>query len=269
MTREEKVAAFRRLHVPGAPFVLPNPWDIGSARVLGHLGAKALATTSSGHAFTLGRRDMGRVSRDEALEHAALIADATVLPVSGDFENGFGDDPDFVAETVRLAAAAGLAGVSIEDTEMPGGGAYAFDLATARIEAAVDAARSAGIVLTARADGWLNRTYDGAEAVRRCTAFAEAGADVIYAPLVRDDVAKEICRIGTPVNVLAAGRVAEHSVSSLGNMGVARISTGGTLARLAQRAVLEAGRQILGPDGDLSVLSQAAGLAEIDEMLAG
>ena len=192
MNRAEKTAAFRALHVPGDPFVLPNPWDLGSAKMLASLGAKALATTSSGHAFTLGRPDMGHVSRDEALEHAAAISGAVDIPVSGDFENGYGAQPETVAETVRLAAEAGLAGVSIEDTDLPGTGAYAYDHALARIEAAVEAAKAADIVLCARADGWMNRAYDAAEAVRRCRAFADAGAEVIYAPLVKDEIVRGI-----------------------------------------------------------------------------
>ncbi len=137
---------------------MPNPWDLGSARLLAALGAKALATTSSGHAFTLGRPDMGHVSRAEALEHAAAMAAAVAVPVNGDLENGYGASPEAVAETVRLAAEAGLAGCGIEDTDLPGSGAYAFELAVERIRAAVEAARDADIVLTARADGCLTQS---------------------------------------------------------------------------------------------------------------
>ena len=179
MTQAEKTAAFRDLHVPGTPFVMPNPWDIGSAKVLASLGAKALATTSSGHAFTLGFPDGGTVTRAQALDHAQAITEATGLPVNGDFENGFGKDPETVADTVRMAAQAGLAGVSIEDIDVPGSDAYPFDLAVARIQAAVEAARSHDIVLTARADGWLARAYDADEVMRRCWAFAEAGAEYL------------------------------------------------------------------------------------------
>ncbi|MEL6997489.1 MAG: isocitrate lyase/phosphoenolpyruvate mutase family protein [Pseudomonadota bacterium] len=266
MTRSQKVAAFRALHVPGHPFVMPNPWDLGSAKVLAGLGAKALATTSSGHAFTLGRKDMGHVSRDEALEHAASICGAVDIPVSGDFENGYGPAPETVAETIGMAAEAGLAGVSIEDTDLPGTGAYAFDQAVARIEAAVEAAHNADIVLCARADGWLTRSYDATEAVRRCQAFAEAGAAVIYAPLVKDEVLRELCSIGPAVNALAAGKTTELSVAELGEIGVARISIGGTLARLAQMSLLDTARAILN-DGDLTPLGRAASGSEIDTLL--
>ena len=175
MRRDELTERFRALHVPGRPVVMPNPWDLGSAKVMARLGAQALATTSSGHGFTLGLGDGGQVTRDMALQHAAGICAAVEVPVNGDFENGFGDDPQTVAETVRLAAEAGLAGVSIEDTALPAPDSYPFDLALARIEAAVAAARAVGIVLTARADGWLCKSYDQAEALRRCQAFAPGG----------------------------------------------------------------------------------------------
>lgn len=266
MTREEKVAAFRALHVPGDPVVMPNPWDQGSARVLAALGAKVLATTSSGHAFTLGRPDMGRVTRQEALEHAEDLCSAVDVPVNGDFENGFGRDPATVAETVRLAASVGLAGVSIEDTDLPDTGAYDFDLAVERIVAAVEAAKAANIVLSARADGWLNRSYDGAEAVRRCQAFAEAGADVLYAPLVKPDVLAEICRIGPPVNVLAAGKSATISRAEYAEVGVARISIGGALARLTHQVIVTAGRTML-EGGDFSPLTAYDPAIDVDDLL--
>ena len=176
----ERHAAFHELHQSGC-FVIPNPWDAGSARVMAALGAKALATTSSGFAFTLGRADMGNVTRDEALAHAEAIVAATPLPVSGDFENGFADDPDSVAETIRLAREAGLSGCSIEDTQMVDGNPpYAIELAIERIKAAADAARSLKdpFILCARADGVLNRNYGMAEAIRRVREFAQAGADL-------------------------------------------------------------------------------------------
>ncbi|HET7408563.1 MAG TPA: isocitrate lyase/phosphoenolpyruvate mutase family protein, partial [Paracoccaceae bacterium] len=220
-TRDDKVARFRALHRPGRPLLMPNPWDLGSARMLAALGAQALATTSSGHAFTLGRPDMGHVGRDEALAHAAAVAVAVAVPVNGDTENCYARDPDLAAETVGLAAGAGLAGCSIEDTDLPGSDAYPFDLALARVQTAVAAAREANIVLTARADGVLTRAYDAAEAVRRSAAFAEAGADVIYAPLVELETLAELCRIGVPVNALATGRFARHTVDEYARLGVA------------------------------------------------
>jgi 2-methylisocitrate lyase-like PEP mutase family enzyme len=268
MTRDEKVAAFRALHKVGDPFVMPNPWDLGSAKVLASLGAKALATTSAGHAFTLGRPDMGTVSRKEALEHAQAISMAVDLPINGDFENCYGPDPATVAETVRMAAEAGLAGVSVEDTDLPGTGAYAFDHALERVVAAVEAAKAANVVLTARADGWMNRQYDGAEALRRCQAFAEAGADVLYAPLVKPEVLEEICKIGPPVNALAAGRMAKISRADYAGIGVARISIGGALARLTHQTIVTAGRTML-ENGDLSDLASFDPSLDIDAMLTG
>ncbi|MEM9141288.1 MAG: isocitrate lyase/phosphoenolpyruvate mutase family protein, partial [Pseudomonadota bacterium] len=248
------------------PFVMPNPWDLGSAKVLAALGAKALATTSSGFAFTRGFPDGAHITRDQHLDHAREIVEATGLPVNGDFENGYGRDPETVAETVRLAAEAGLAGVGIEDIDLPGDAAYPFDLAVARIEAAVEAARAADIVLTARADGWLTRAYDGDEAVRRAQAFADTGADVIYAPLVKDDTIKALCKIGAPVNVLSAGPALAHDVAGLAAMGVARVSIGGALARATHKVLLDAGRALL--SGDLAPLKAMANGAEIDAMLS-
>ena len=267
MTRLEKVALFRSLHVPGNPLVMPNPWDIGSAKLMIHAGAKAVATTSSGFGFTLGLPDGGRNGREASLMHAASLVPLGV-PVSGDFENGFGAEPDFVAETVRLSAEAGLAGVSIEDIDLPSDDAYPFDLAVDRIKAAVAAARDVDIVLCARADGWMTRAYDAEEAVRRCRAFAEAGAEVIYAPLVKEEIVRDLAAIGPPVNVLAAGKMTQHSVAEIAAMGAGRISLGGTLARLTHRVVLDGARAVL-RDGDLSGLGAAASAAEIDEILAG
>ncbi len=266
MTREEKVEAFRALHRPGEPLMMPNPWDLGSARVLAALGAKALATTSSGHAFTLGRPDMGHVGRDEALDHAAAIAAAVAVPVNGDLENCYAREPAGVAETVRLAAEAGLAGCSVEDTDLPGSGAYPFDLAVERVSAAVAAAREAGIVLTARADGYMNKAYDADEALRRCRAFAEAGAEVIYAPLAPMEAQAELCRIGPPVNLLAAGAFAERTVADYAVIGVARISIGGALARVTHKVIIEAGRAML-ERGDLSPLTNMAGASVVDPLL--
>jgi 2-methylisocitrate lyase-like PEP mutase family enzyme len=171
-----------------------------------------------------------------------------------------------VAETVRLAAEAGLAGCGIEDTDLPGTGAYPFALAVERIRAAVDAARDADIVLTARADGYMNRAYDADEAVRRCRAFAEAGADVIYAPLAPMETQAELCRIGTPVNLLAAGKFAERTVADYARMGVARISIGGALARVTHKVILEAGQAML-ERGDLSALTNMIGASVVDPLL--
>ncbi len=248
---------FKALHVKGAAFVIPNPWDVGSARVLAALGAQALATTSSGHAFTMGRSDQGTLTRDEALGHAEDIVAATPLPVSGDFENGFGDDPDTVAETVRLAAEVGLSGISVEDATLPDAGAYEFELAVERVKAGVAAAKALGrpFVFCARADGWLNRAYDANEALRRIAAFDAAGADLLYAPGLREEDQEQMIRATeTPVNVLAAGRVAGIARSRWAEMGVARLSVGGALARQAQKALIDVTREIL-DKGDFSALA--------------
>lgn len=267
MSREKLTEAFRSLHIPGQPLLMPNPWDIGSAKVMAGLGAKALATTSSGHGFTLGVPDGGRLSRDVVLRHATEVCTAVDVPVNGDFENGFGDDPETVAETVHLAAKAGLAGVSIEDTALQSVGSYPIELALTRIEAAVDAARAAGIVLTARADGWLAGSYDQAEVLRRCKAFAKAGADVIYAPLVDVETIRALVSFGTPVNLLVTGGMCNLTLEQIAGLGVARISIGGGLARVTQQALLDSTRDVLAR-GDFSVLTKAAASEEIDRFLA-
>ncbi len=266
MRRDELTERFRALHVPGQPVVMPNPWDLGSAKVMARLGAQALGTTSAGHGFALGLKDGGQITRDVALQHAADICAAVDVPVNGDFENGFGDDPETVAETVRLAAEAGLTGLSIEDIAVPTKDAYPFDLALARVEAAIAAARSVGIVLTARADGWVFKTYDQAEALRRCRAFAQAGADVIYAPLVDAETTRALAATGTPVNLLAAGAMRDLTREEMGALGVARISLGAVLARVTQRAIIDGTRAML-EQGDFSILNRAATGAEVDALL--
>lgn len=267
MSREELTERFRALHVRGKPVVMPNPWDIGSAKIMARLGAKALATTSSGHGFTLGLIDGGQVTRELALKHAADLCAAVDVPVNGDFENGFGDSPATVAETVHMAAAAGLAGVSIEDTAVPTKNSYPFDLALERIVAGVAAARAAGILLTARADGWLLRNYDQTEALRRCQAFAEAGADVLYAPLVDAQTTRALATTGVPVNVLAAGAIRDLTAQEIGALGAARISIGGGLARVTQKVIIE-GTQAILERGDFTVLKEAANAAEVEAMLS-
>jgi 2-methylisocitrate lyase-like PEP mutase family enzyme len=171
MTDTNRGTAFRALHQKGNPFILANAWDIGSAKMLAALGAEAIATSSAAHAFTLGRPDMGQVTRDEALAHAQDLVAAVNVPVSGDFENGFGDDPDTCAETVKLAYEAGLAGISIEDTALPDAKPYARDKAIERIRAASAAARAlpGDFVLVARADGVMNGQYNLSEAMARLT----------------------------------------------------------------------------------------------------
>ncbi|MEC9344286.1 MAG: isocitrate lyase/phosphoenolpyruvate mutase family protein [Pseudomonadota bacterium] len=261
---------FRKLHDSGC-FVIPNPWDAGSARMMAALGAPALATTSAGHAFTLGKPDMGRVTRDEALAHAQSVVAATALPVSGDFENGYADSPDGVAETVRLAREVGLSGCSIEDTSMaPGNPAYAFELAVERIAAASAAARSLAhpFVLCARADGVMNRTYAMDEALRRIRAFETAGADLVYVPLVPDvDALKQVvAAVSIPVNALAAGAVAGMKVQEIAATGVRRISLGSQIARLTHAAIRDAMRGIV-QDGSFALFGGAMGGSAVNELL--
>ena len=262
----DRHARFAELHAKGC-FVIPNPWDAGSARMMAAAGARALATSSAAHAFTLGRPDMGTVSRDEALAHAEAIVAATGLPVSGDFENGFADDPEGVAETIRLAAEAGLSGCGIEDTEMaPGNPAYAFDLAVERIRAAAAAARALKrpFVLVARADGVMNGSYDLAEGIRRLQAFEAAGADCLYlpAPPGRDELVRGLAAVGKPGNALAAGPLCDLSVRDFASLGVRRISVGGRIARVAQAAIRDCLDGIFG-DGSFAALKRAAPEAEI------
>lgn len=263
-------ASFRALHRPGDPFVLANAWDVGTARLLAGLGAEAIGTTSAGHAFTLGLPDGARIGRDDALAHCAALARATPLPVSADLENGYGDAPETVAETVRRAAAAGLAGCSIEDTALPGEDPYPFDAAVARIRAAAEAARAAAadFVLVARADGVMTGRYDLAEALRRLRAFDAAGADCLYVPLLPDLAALRAVTqaTGKPVNALAAGTFTNLSRADFAAAGVARISLGAGLARLTHAAVIEASGSIL--RGDFTPLAWGAPGATVDALLA-
>lgn len=270
MTLAARHQAFHDLHQSGC-FVIPNPWDRGSARMMAALGAKALATSSAAHAFTLGRADLGGVSRDEALAHAADLVAATPLPVSGDFENGFADDPDGVAETIRLAAEVGLSGCSIEDTVMePGNPAYAFDLAVERIRAAVAAARGLGrpFVLCARADGVMNGSYDLAEGIRRLQAFEAAGVDLLYLPVPpgRAELAQVLASVRKPVNALAAGPIRALTVPELAAMGVRRISVGSQVARVTHAAIRDSVAVMLGK-GSFAPLMAAASGDEIDGLL--
>jgi len=243
----QRAQTFLDLHVPGRPLLLPNPWDVGSARLLASLGFAALATTSSGHAATLGRLD-GDVTRDEALAHAAAIVQATPLPVSADMENGFGDHPDDVAETLSLALTAGLAGCSIEDfTGDESAPIYDLDLAAARIAAAATVAHGGPVrmVLTARAENHIHGIDDLQDTIARLRAYETAGADVLYAPglVRREDIAAVVGAVSRPVNVLA--RPGAPSVADLAELGVARVSVGGAFAFVAIAAVVDAARELL------------------------
>ncbi|MEO0371342.1 MAG: isocitrate lyase/phosphoenolpyruvate mutase family protein [Pseudomonadota bacterium] len=264
-------AEFRALHRPGDPLVMINAWDRGSAVMMQSLGAKAIATTSAGHAFSVGRVDGGTITRDEALAHAQDLVSAVDIPVSGDFENGFGEAPEVVAETIRRAAEVGLAGCSIEDTALPDFGAYDFDLSVERIRAAAAAARAlpGDFVLIARADGLIYDTYDVDEAIRRVQAFEAAGADGVYipAPPDFDALARIVESVSVPVNALASGGFTQNSVADFGHLGVARISVGAALSRVAYGAAIESAREMM--RGGFSGLSRAIEEEEIDAILEG
>jgi 2-methylisocitrate lyase-like PEP mutase family enzyme len=254
----EKRAAFRRLHEAGC-FVLPNPWDVGSAMALKHLGFKALATTSAGMAWSMGRAD-GAVSLDEVLLHLSSLAHATDLPLNADFENGFADAPADVAANVALAVDTGVSGLSIEDyAGSPEKGLYPFELAVERIaaaRAAIDESETS-VVLTARSEGFIRGAPDLDETIRRLKAFAAAGADCLYAPGLREEaqiraVVDAVAPL--PVNVLTPGL----PVASLAALGVRRISLGGALAGAAWGEFLRAAEEIA-QQGTFSALAKAAG----------
>ena len=243
--------AFRQLHERPGAFVVPNPWDAGSAKLLESLGFEALATTSAGYAFSLGRPDAAAaVDRDETLANVRAIVDATSLPVSADLENGFGDDPQTCAETIRRAVAAGLVGGSIEDaTGRSGDPIYPFALAVERVAAAVAAARALPFpfVLTARAENLITGRPDLTDTIRRLEAFAAVGADVLYAPglTTRDAIISVVRAVAPkPVNVLMGLSGATFSLAELGELGVKRVSLGSSLARAALGALLRASREV-------------------------
>lgn len=272
--RIDKGEAFKALHTRPGAFVIPNPWDIGTTRILSGMGFEALATTSAGLAFSLGRRDGdGGVSRTEALDHAREIVEATPLPVSADLENGFADAPDEIAETIRLAGDAGLAGASIEDaTGRPDAPIYEFSLAVERIAAAVEAVRSLEFpfVLTARAENFLFGRPDLEDTIRRLRAFAQAGADVLYAPGLKDrETIETLCgSVDKPVNVvMGLGRGVNLSVGELAELGVKRISLGSSLSRAALGAFLRAAREI-GDEGTFNFAEDAAGFDELEEFFS-
>jgi len=246
-TQSEKAERFLALHHGDQPLLMPNPWDRGSAKLLAYLGFSALATTSSGFAATLGRLD-GWVSRDEAIANAASIVESTELPVSADLENCYADDPDGVADTVRLALDAGLAGCSIEDYARPGEtGIYDQALAAERVAAAAEAAHGGSIhlVLTARAENYLRGNPDLADTIARLQSYQDAGADVLYAPSVTklEEIRQIVTSVDRPVNILALPGA--PTVADLAAVGVRRISVGGAFAFAALGAVTAAARELL------------------------
>lgn len=258
-TQEQKAADFRALH-DGPAFLIPNPWDAGSARVLEALGFKALATTSSGFAFTLGRPD-GGATLDEVIDHVQLLSRSTALPVSVDLENGFGPDPNDAAKAVARVGGAGAVGASIEDYD-PEGRIYSFDHAIDRVAAAVEAARrlSFPFMLTARAENHVRGNPNLDDTIARLQAYERAGADVLFAPGLKSGdeiraVAGAICR---PLNVLARPGL---SMNEMVDAGARRISVGGALTWVAARAMADAAAKMLA-DGDFSTLDASAPIKE-------
>ncbi|WP_329570912.1 isocitrate lyase/PEP mutase family protein [Kitasatospora sp. NBC_01266] len=249
--QRRRAHAFRELHTGPGAFVIANAWDAGTARLLGSLGFAALATTSAGLAFALGRADAANlVSREEALANARAIVAATDLPVSADLENGFGTSEAAVAETIRLAAATGLVGGSIEDaTGDPADPVYPFDLAVDRVRAAVAAAAELDFpfTVTARAENFLHGRPDLDDTVRRLRAFEAAGADVLFAPGLPDaEAVRTVCAaVSKPVNVIAAGPIAALTIDQLTELGARRISVGSAFARLALAAAQRSAAEIL------------------------
>lgn len=273
-SQAEKAERFRGLHAGPAAFVIPNPWDAGTARILAGLGFKALATTSAGLAFTLGRRDgAGMVTRDETLANAKAIADATDLPVAADLENGFGDAPEAAAETIRLAGeVAGLVGGSIEDTTGdPRRPIYDFQHAVERVAAAVQAARAlpCPFVLVGRAENFLHGRPDLEDTIRRLQAFEAVGADALYAPgLTKAEDIRTLCTaVSKPVNVVMGLKNASFSVAELEALGVRRISVGSALSRAALGAFVQAAREMR-ERGTFGFAEQAIPYAEANELMA-
>lgn len=248
LTQAEKAKRFVSLHERSGAFIIPNPWDVGTARLLAHVGFEALATTSAGYAFSVGRRD-NTIERDEMMAHVSAIAEATDLPVSADLENCFGDDPETVAETVRLAAASGLAGCSVEDMghdqEHP---IYDLELSVARVRAAVEVVRglSFPFTLTARAENYLVGRHDLKDTILRLQRFQEAGANVLYAPGLRnrEDIVSVVRSVDRPVNVVMGLQGVQLSLAELSEIGVKRISVGSALSRAALGAFLRAAREM-------------------------
>ena len=271
-TQIERALAFRALHQRPGAFVIPNPWDAGSTLLLNAFGFEALATTSAGHAFALGRQDGGGgIGRAATLANARAIVEATDLPVSADLENGFGDAPEACAETIRAASAVGLVGGSIEDAS--GDGArpiYDFGHAVERVVAAVEAARALPVpfVLTARAENFLHGRPDLDDTIRRLQAFEQAGAEVLYAPgLTTLEQIRTVCgSVSRPVNVVMGLVGRAFSVPQLAEAGVKRISLGSSLARAALGALVRAAREIH-DQGTFSFAAEAIPFAEIERQM--
>jgi 2-methylisocitrate lyase-like PEP mutase family enzyme len=270
VTQQQKAERFRALHDNPGTFVIPNPWDVGSALVLAGLGFQALATSSAASACAVGRKD-GELTRDEALAHARAIVDATTLPVSADLEKGFGDAPKVVAETIRLAAAAGLVGCTIEDaTGRQDQPLYDLGLAVERIAAAAEAARALPFpfLLTARAHNLLFPDPSLDETIARLQAFEKAGADVLFAPGLPDLAAvRAVCAAVTkPVNFMAGIKGKSFSVGELAAAGVKRISLATSLYRVAMTALVDVAREVQ-RTGDLGFVERCATTPELHEVM--
>lgn len=270
-TQFEKGLAFRALHERDRAFIIPNPWDAGSARLLTHAGFEALATTSAGLAFSLGQMD-NTLGRDPVLKHLSELVMATDLPISADLEQGFGDDPATAAETIRLAAAAGIVGGSIEDaTGQPDGPIYDLGLAAERIEAAAEAARALPFTftLTGRAENYLHGRPDLADTIRRLQAYQAAGADVLYAPglRTREEIAAVVSSVDRPVNVLMGLPSVSLSLAELSDLGVKRVSVGGSLYRTAMGALQRASREMQ-TEGTFGFTGEAISFAELSAIFS-
>jgi 2-methylisocitrate lyase-like PEP mutase family enzyme len=269
LTQNEKGRAFRALHERDGAFIIPNPWDAGTARLLANVGFEALATTSAGYAFSVGRRD-NTIARLEMMAHVSAIASATGLPVSADLENGFGDAPETVAETIGLAAAAGVAGGSIEDsTQQPGHPIYEHEHAVERIRAAAEAARALpfAFTLTARAENYLVGRGDLGDTIKRLQAYQMAGADVLYAPGLtsKDDIAAVVSSVDRPVNVVMGLQGVQMSLAELSAIGVRRVSVGSALSRAAMGALMRAAREMK-EHGTFTFADEAVSYRELSAM---
>lgn len=269
MNQAEKGKEFSALHERDAAFIIPNPWDVGTARLLARLGFEALATTSAGYAFSVGQRD-NTISRDQMMKHVTEIAAATDLPVSADLENGFGDRPEIVAETIRLASKTGLAGASIEDMKQhPEHSIYELELAAERVRAASEAARALPFTftLTARAENYLVGRPDLKDTIRRLQAYQEAGANVLYAPGLtsKEDIVSVVQSVDRPVNVVMGLQGAQLSLAELSMIGVKRISVGSALSRAALGAFLRAAQEMK-KHGTFTFAKDAVSYKEISAM---
>ena len=271
VTQAEKGRTFRALHEGDGAFIIPNPWDIGSARLLAHFGFEALASTSMGYAFSVGRCD-NTISREETMAYAAAIVSATDLPVNADLENGFGDTPEIVAETINLSAAAGIVGGSIEDAtgraEEP---IYEREHAVDRVRAAVEAARALPFTftLTARAENYLHGRPDLKDTIKRLQAYEEVGADALYAPGLtsKEDIVAVVSSVHRPVNVVMGLQGVQLSLAELTVIGVKRVSVGSALCRAGYGALLRAGREMR-EQGTFTFAAQAASPREINAIFA-